>query len=252
MHILISNDDGIFAPGIRALAKAALDAGHDVIIFAPDTQRSAASHSISLNRSLGMEAVEYDFGIPAYSVDGTPADCVRLGLFICREQGRPADCVLSGVNKGANRGAAILYSGTVSAAMEGSLCGTPGVAVSLCHYTSEEFAAAAELGVRTAQWAMEHPLPRGEIYNLNVPCRERILGLRAARVSHEFIGDSSYVLQPDGRYMVQDTPNLLPALEDGDMELTRAGYATLSVLTWNLQAQTAVPDASAVAPELEA
>lgn len=244
MHILISNDDGIFAPGIRALAKAAVDAGHKVTVFAPDTQRSAASHSISLSRPVKVCPVEYDFGIPAYSVDGSPADCVRVGVYLCAEKGEPADCVLSGVNKGANRGAAILYSGTVSAAMEGSLCGVPGVAVSLCHYTSEEFAAAAALGVKTAEWAVKRPLPRGEIYNLNVPCREEILGVRAASVSHEFIGNPKYSLLEEGLYMVANTPDVLPAKEDGDMELTRAGYATISVLTWNLQAQTAVPDVS--------
>lgn len=250
MHILISNDDGIFAPGIKALVKAAKEAGHKVTIFAPDTQRSAASHSISLNRPLNVLPVEYD-GVPAYSVDGSPADCVRVGVYLCAEKGEPADCVLSGVNKGANRGAAILYSGTVSAAMEGSLCGVPAVAVSLCHYTSEDFAAAAALGVKTAEWAMSRPLPRGEIYNLNVPRVDKILGVRRANVSHEFIGNPRYKQLGENQYIVHDTPDVLPAVEDGDMELTRAGYATLSVLTWNLQAQTAVPDVSDIAPELE-
>ncbi len=241
MHILISNDDGIFAPGIKALVKAARAAGHEVSVFAPDTQRSAASHSISLNRPLKVLPVEYEGNVPAWSVDGSPADCVRVGVFLLKEQGRPADCVLSGVNKGANRGAAILYSGTVSAAMEGSLCGVPAVAVSLCHYTSEEFETSASLGVQTAEWAMSHPLPRGEIYNLNVPCRDEILDIRAASVSHEFIGDPAYTQLEDGTYFVKNTPDVLPAKEDGDMELTRAGYATLSVLTWNLQASTPVP-----------
>jgi len=245
MHILISNDDGIFAPGIRALAGAALSAGHKVSIFAPDTQRSSASHSISLSRPLKVVPVEYG-GIPAWSVDGTPADCVRVGIYLCRKNGEPADCVLSGVNKGANRGAAILYSGTVSAAMEGSLCGVPGVAVSLCSYTSEEFEAAAALGVKTAEWAVHHPLPRGEIYNLNVPRRDIILGVRPASVSHEFIGDPDYTLLDDGSYMVANTPDVLPRKDDGDTELTRAGYATVSVLTWNLQAATPVPDVSAL------
>lgn len=241
MHILISNDDGIFAPGIRALAKAAIAAGHEVSVFAPDTQRSAASHSISLNRPLKVLPVEFGENVPAWSVDGSPADCVRVGIYLLKEQGKPADCVLSGVNKGANRGAAILYSGTVSAAMEGSLCGVPAVAASLCHYTSEDFEASAKLGVQVAEWAMNHPLPRGEIYNLNVPCREEILGIRPASVSHEFIGDPAYKRLEDGTYFVENTPDVLPAKADGDMELTRAGYATLSVLTWNLQADTPVP-----------
>ena len=251
MHILISNDDGIFAPGIKALVKAAISAGHKVSVFAPDTQRSAASHSISLSRPLKVLPVEYEGGVPAWSVDGSPADCVRVGVYLLEQQGEPADCVLSGVNKGANRGAAILYSGTVSAAMEGSLCGVPGVAVSLCSYISEEFEAAAKLGVQAAEWAMAHPLPRGEIYNLNVPHREEILGVRAASVSHEFIGNPAYTKLEDGSYIVANTPDVLPAKEDGDMELTRAGYATMSVLTWNLQAATPVPELDSLAKRME-
>ena len=241
MHILISNDDGIFAPGIRALAKAAKAAGHRVTISAPDSQRSAASHGLAIGKPLHANPVEYDDGISAWAVDGTPADCVRLGLYLTRED--PVDCVLSGVNNGANRGAAILYSGTVAAAMEASLCAVPGIAVSLCSFKNEGFEEAARLGVKTAEWAMEHPLPRGEIYNLNVPRRDEVLGIRSATVSYEFIVDPLYTLQEDGSYMLADSD--LPEMEsapDSDTNLTRAGYASLSILTWNMLANTAMPN----------
>ena len=241
MHILISNDDGIFAPGIHALALAAQQAGHRVTIFAPDSQRSAASHSLSIGKPVRARQVEYEGGIAAWAVDGTPADCVRLGLYLMRDEA--VDCVLSGVNNGANRGAAILYSGTVGAAMEASLCGTLGVAVSLCSYRNEGFEEAARLGVRTAEWAVEHPLPRGEIYNLNVPRRETVLGVKATGVSYEFMVDPLYTLQEDGSYIMADNNDTTPeSAPDTDMIVNRSGYASLSILRWNLLADTPMPD----------
>lgn len=241
MHILISNDDGIFAPGILALARAARAAGHRVTIFAPDSQRSAASHGMSITKPVRAERVEYENDIPAWAVNGTPADCVRLGLYLTRED--PVDCVLSGVNNGANRGAAILYSGTVAAAMEASLCAVPGIAVSLCSYRNEGFEEAARLGVKTAEWAMEHPLPRGEIYNLNVPRRDQVLGIQSATVSYEFMVPPKYKLLEDGSYLLddEDVP-MIPSGPDSDFNITHAGYASLSVLTWNLLASTPMPE----------
>ena len=238
MHIMLTNDDGIFAPGIRALSKAARAAGHRVTIFAPDSQRSAASHSITLSRPLRAELVPYG-GIRAYSVNGTPADCSKLGLYLLRRD--LPDCVISGVNKGSNRGAATLYSGTVAAALEASICGVPGVAVSLCAYRDDGYECAAELGVRTAEWAMKHPLPRGEIYNLNVPDCERPRGVCAASLSREFILEPRYEETDEG-YVLGDVPNGTETDETSDRFLTRAGWASLSIISWNLQAATAMPD----------
>lgn len=249
MHILISNDDGIFAPGIRALSKAARQAGHRVSIFAPDSQRSAASHQTNLSGELHITPVDYGEGIDAWAVDGSPADCVRLGLFMLRDEG--VDCVLSGVNKGANRGAAILYSGTVAAAMEGALCGRQAVAVSLCSWTSEEFDESARLGVRTAEWAVKHPLPIGEIYNLNVPVGE-IRAVRPASVSHEFICTPWYAQTENGGYKVVNTPNVVEESDENcDLCLTRAGYASLSVLSWNMQAPGKLPDTAGILSQEE-
>lgn len=239
MHLLIANDDGIFAPGIRALSTEAVRAGHRVTVFAPETQRSAASHALTIARALRAEPVEYG-GIRAYSVNGTPADCVRLGLFLLGED-RP-DCVLTGINNGPNRGAAILYSGTVASAMEGSLCGVPGVAVSLCTLLDRDFEVAARLGVKTAEWAVAHPLPRGEIYNLNVPYGVPVLGIRAASVSNEYIFSPMYEENAEGYWMARGA-DIVPETEpDSDLLLTEAGYASLSVIGWNLMSDTPVPD----------
>ena len=247
MHIMLTNDDGIFAPGLRELSKAATEAGHRVTIFAPDSQRSAASHSISLTRPLRVERVAYD-GITAYSVNGTPADCAKLGLFLLRDD-RP-DVVISGVNKGSNRGAAIIYSGTVGAATEASISGVPGVAVSLCAFRDDGFEYAARLGIRTAEWALQNPLPRGEIYNLNVPYGVKPLAVRAATVSNEYIFDPAYDETPEGYVMVTGE-NVLPEVdENSDMQLTHAGYAALSVIGWNRLSVTPLNDFSVLNEEL--
>lgn len=239
---LIANDDGIFAPGIHALAKAAQAAGHRVTVFAPDSQRSAASHAFTLQAPLHATAVDFEDGIRAYAVDGTPADCVRLGLYLTREE--PIDCVLTGVNNGSDRGAAILYSGTVGAALEGSLCGVPAVAVSLCSHLDRDFEVAAELGIRTMEWAMKHPLPRGEVYNLNVPYGV-VRGVKCATVSNEYIPQPLYEELPEGGYLVRDGGNVMPEIdENSDYKVTKAGYAALSIIGWNMLSDTPMPDIS--------
>ena len=249
MHVLIANDDGIFAPGIRALAKAVVAAGHRVTVFAPDAQRSAAGHSFSITKPLHARPVDFD-GLRAYSVDGTPADCARLGLYLLKDD--PVDFVLAGINNGANRGAAILYSGTVGAAMEASLCGVPGMAVSLCSHLDRDYEAAAALGVRAMEWAAHHPLPRGEIYNLNVPYGVKIRGVRAATVSNEYIFPPDYLSDGAGGYVLGQEQDALPETdENSDLNLTNAGYASLSVLTWNLLSGTPMPDLGELAAELE-
>ena len=239
MHILLTNDDGIFAPGIRALSNATVAAGHRVTIFAPDSQRSAASHSISLTKPLTVERVPFD-GVDAYAVSGTPADCSKLGLYLMRDD--LPDIVLSGVNRGSNRGTAILYSGTVGAAMEASISGVPGVAVSLCAFTEDGYEYAARLGVRAAEWAVRNPLPRGEIYNLNVPYGMKPLGVRAATLSNEFVFNPVYEKTPEGYVMVTGE-NILPMDdENSDYSLTHAGYASLSIISWCRQSATELPD----------
>ena len=249
MHVLIANDDGIFAPGIRALAKAAAAAGHRVTVFAPDEQRSAAGHSFSITKPLHAKPVEYD-GIRAFSVDGTPADCARLGLYLLKDD--PVDFVLAGINNGANRGAAILYSGTVGAAMEASLCGVPGLAVSLCSHLDRDYEEAAALGVRAMEWAVHHPLPRGEIYNLNVPFGVKIRGVRSASISNEYIFPPDYLPDGAGGYVLAEEQDALPETDpNSDLNLTNAGYASMQVLTWKLLSDTPMPDLSDLAPELE-
>ena len=113
MHIMLTNDDGVHALGIRTLARVLSEAGHRVSVCAPDRERSAASHSITLRRALNVETVEFPGAEIAYAADGTPADCARLGLYLIPD----VDLVISGINNGSNLGGACVYSGTVGAAI---------------------------------------------------------------------------------------------------------------------------------------
>ena len=127
------------------------------------------------------------------------------------------------------------------------MCGVPAAAVSLCTFEDRDFEAAAELGVRLMDWALEHPLPRGEIYNLNVPFQKEIKGIRPASVSNEFICAAVYKPLPDGSYVIKDVPNDLPETDpSSDLLLTHDGYATVSILSWNLQAHTALKDVESI------
>lgn len=234
MHVLIVNDDGINAAGIRALTDYALRRGHEVTVYAPDTQRSAASHCITLNAPLRVTPLDaYVGNARAFAVNGSPADCASLGIF--REHKKhPIDFVLSGVNNGHNRGAATLYSGTVGAAMEASLGGIGALAVSLCSHEDRDYDIAAELGVRVMEWAARHPLPRGCIYNLNVPFVDYMPEVKPATVSTEYIFEPSFAENADGTYAFKRGVDLYTPAPDSDTAIIEAGFASLSVLTWNL------------------
>jgi 5'-nucleotidase len=160
--LLVSNDDGIHSVGLAAL-EAALSAVGEVVVVAPDREQSACSHALTLHRPLRIDQI----GEMRYVVDGTPTDCVNLAIngIVPR---RPA-LVVSGINKGANLGDDVTYSGTVSAAMEGTLLGIPSIAVSLIGRHEFAFAAAAEFARRLTHWVLTHGLPADTLLNVNVP-----------------------------------------------------------------------------------
>ena len=162
MRILISNDDGVMAPGIRALAKA-LASIATVDVIAPDRNRSGASNSLTLANPVRVKQLEDGF----YSVEGTPTDCVHLALtgFFST----PYDLVVSGINEGVNLGDDILYSGTVAAAMEGRNLGLPAVAVSMDCLHGLHYQTAAEITKDLVLKLYSHPLPAQTILNVNIP-----------------------------------------------------------------------------------
>ncbi len=160
--ILVTNDDGVYSPGIQMLAKRLRELD-EVVIVAPDRERSAAGHSMTLHRPLLIEEVKES----VYSVNGTPTDCVNIavkGLL----KGTP-NLVVSGINKGPNLGDDVTYSGTVAGAIEGILLGIPSFAVSLVAREDFRFAEAAEVAFRTAALVRKQGLPSGTLLNVNVP-----------------------------------------------------------------------------------
>ncbi|MEW6207666.1 MAG: 5'/3'-nucleotidase SurE [Acidobacteriota bacterium] len=161
--ILVTNDDGIHSEGIIALAEALRQVG-DVFVVAPAHEMSAASHSLTLVRPLRIEKIDDRH----YSIDGTPTDCVTLAMnHILKD--RPPQLVVSGINKGGNLGDDVTYSGTVAGALEASIHGLPGIAVSLVQRVNFDFSHAAELAVELARRVLGDGLPRGTLLNVNVP-----------------------------------------------------------------------------------
>ncbi len=169
MRLLISNDDGIFALGIRCLANALAGAGHQVTVVCPDRERSATGHGLTLHKPIRAEPAEAIFHpkIQAWACSGTPSDCIKLALGALMD--KPPDLVLSGINHGPNLGTDVLYSGTVSAAMEGVIEGISSLAFSLASSSSQEFDAAANFAqILIAQLATSS-LPEVMLLNVNVP-----------------------------------------------------------------------------------
>ena len=177
-RILISNDDGVHARGIKVLRKA-LEEIADVTVVAPDRERSGASHSLTMDVPLRTHQIRDNI----IGVDGTPTDCVLLALKVLFSE--PPDLVISGINRGANMGDDVTYSGTIAAAMEATLMGVPAMAVSLCRCESGayDYEASAEVARDVALMVLERGLPEGTLLNVNVPNvpREELTGVEVAR-----------------------------------------------------------------------
>jgi 5'-nucleotidase len=169
MNLLISNDDGVFSLGIRTLANTLATAGHQITVVCPDRERSATGHGLTLHKPIRAEVIESIFhpAIRAWACSGTPSDCVKLALGALLD--RPPDMVLSGINHGSNLGTDVLYSGTVSAAMEGVIEGIPSIALSLTSFSSQEFQPAADFAQTLVAHLTKHPLPQVTLLNVNIP-----------------------------------------------------------------------------------
>ncbi len=180
--ILISNDDGIESPGLRALLNSVKDLG-DITVVAPDSPQSGMGHAITVSEPLRLEEVQ-DFGpsILAYRSNGTPADCVKLAVSIILHQ-KP-DIVISGVNHGSNSSINAIYSGTVSAAMEGVIEGVPAAAFSLLDYALDAAMEPTQPYTRRiTQQLLENKLPKGVLLNVNIPARSEtpLAGVKVCR-----------------------------------------------------------------------
>lgn len=179
-RILLSNDDGINAPGLAALRKEIAKIG-EVTVVAPDSERSAVGHAITIADPLRVWNFERDGSFFGYAVNGTPADCVKIAYWALMEE-KP-DLVISGINLGSNSGINAIYSGTVSAATEGTIIGIPSFAISLTTFVDPDFTYAARFARKLARLILKNELPRGTLLNVNVPAvpQEEIKGVRITR-----------------------------------------------------------------------
>ncbi len=177
LKILISNDDGVFAEGIRSLAIAAAHRGHKVTVVCPDQERSATGHGLTLQSPIRAERADELFckDIKAWGCSGTPADCIKLALNELLDE-RP-DLILSGINHGPNLGTDIFCSGTVAAALEGTLEGIPSLAVSIASFNWKKFDLAHEIALNIAENVLTKKWPQNLLLNLNIPpCESSEMG----------------------------------------------------------------------------
>ncbi len=228
--MLVTNDDGVRSPGIKALALG-LNSLARVVVVAPDRNRSAVGHAVTLERPLRAEEIKQD----VFAVDGTPTDCVHLGIHGLINM-RP-DLVVSGVNRGCNVGDDITYSGTVSAALEAALMGLPSFAVSL---DSGEFEAAAlqqvcQFSCRLAQRILQQGLPEGTFLNVNAPSRES-LGVQLTRQGQRRYGGTVVCNEdPRGRkyYWIGGSEVAFEDCPGTDSHALKHGYISVTPLKTN-------------------
>jgi 5'-nucleotidase len=250
MKLLISNDDGIYALGIRALANSLAEAGHDVTVVCPDRERSATGHGLTLHQPIRAEMVESIFhpSVKAWACSGTPSDCVKLALWALLDH--PPDLVLSGINHGSNLGTDVLYSGTVSAAMEGVIEGIPSIAFSLTSFSSSDFQPAAAFAQSLVAQLAKQPLPELLLLNVNVPAVAvtAIAGVKVTRQGiRRYIDVFEKRLDPRGKtyYWLAgelleevDEVSNLSELAPTDVQAIRDNYITITPLQYNLTAAT--------------
>jgi 5'-nucleotidase len=237
MKLLISNDDGVFALGIQTLANTLAEAGHQVTVVCPDRERSATGHGLTLHDPIRAQRVESLFhtAIKAWACSGTPSDCVKLALGALLDT--PPDLVLSGINHGSNLGTDVLYSGTVSAAMEGVIEGIPGIAFSLASFSSREFRPAAQFAQTLVDQLAQQPLPRPMLLNVNVPPvpTDEIAGVKVTRQGvRRYVDLFEQRIDPRGKTYYWLAGELLEDIDEPetDFPLPEAIRAADGALDW--------------------
>jgi 5'-nucleotidase len=250
MHVLLTNDDGVHASGLWALHHA-FSAAHRVTVVAPDRERSAVGHGITLHQPIRFERTRVNDDMAAFAVNGTPADCVKLGLAELLDS--PPDLVVSGINPGANVGINVNYSGTVAAAKEAAMAGIPAMAVSIMAPGDRHVEAAARFAESLSLRVMRRGLPPGTLLNVNIPDlpMDEIRGVRWSRMGTGIIAqhfekrrdprDRTYYWQGADAQAAYDRPDIDgAALGDRYISITpikcdMTDYETLQALAgWDI------------------
>lgn len=240
MRILLVNDDGINAPGIRHLQKALSEAGHDLILVAPDTERSAASHSISLRKDIHATRIAKN----EWAISGTPVDCVVIALQkIVTEK---IDLVISGINAGQNMGEDVLYSGTVAAAVEAAMFGHRAMALSINAYKDQLFESATKWFIRLLEHDLDSLTKPYEVININFPNIpfEEVKGVRLTRTGHrKYYNFISMINEEEDNFSYRIGGNMPQwDFETGtDSEAISEGYISITPLGFELTKASAFP-----------
>lgn len=228
--ILITNDDGIYAPGIKHLAKS-LSPFADIAVIAPASEQSAVSLSITVRHPLRIEKIEWSSSeIKAWAVHGTPADSIKLALHAILP--RSPDLIVSGINRGSNAGRNILYSGTVAAVIEGTMHNIPGIAISISDYINPDYAAIEKDIPAIVQYVLEHSLPSGTFLNVNFPkhTKEGIKGFRFAKQGKEYWAENpearEHPFEKNSYYWLGAKIVEYDEEKESDVFLLKEGYAT--------------------------
>ena len=240
MRILLTNDDGVYAPGLRALRHELKKLG-EVIVVAPAGEQSAVGHSITLLTPLLIQEVLDENHQPmGWAVEGRPADCVKLALLELLKDG-PPDVIVSGLNAGSNAGINVLYSGTVAAAIEGAFFQRVSIAVSL-EYTKPKplnFPKAAEYARSVIEQIVKHPNPPGSLFNVNIPSLEKgpVKGIRVVPQNIAAYQETyDRRIDPRGRVYFWSGPDFCcpEPHPDSDVAALADGYITVTPLQFNL------------------
>lgn len=241
--ILVTNDDGIYSPGIAALNEAMSEIGETYVV-APDSEKSAVGHAITLSDPLRVIEIEKNGSFFGWAVNGTPADCVKLGVKALLDF--TPDLVVSGINQGSNTATNVIYSGTVSAATEGAIMGIPSVAFSLTSFTMKNFSPSAAVAKVIAKSVLENGLREETLLSVNIPpcSMEEIKGIRITRQGKGRYEESfEKRVDPTNRtyYWLGGTKLILDSDEDIDEVAIMSGYVSVTPLHFDLTSQDLIP-----------
>ncbi len=237
--ILVTNDDGVTANGIRNLIAYMREIG-DVIVVAPNQGMSGMGHAITINSTLRLFEKHKEKGLTEYSCSGTPVDCVKFGVKVVAD--RPIDLLVSGINHGSNSSINVIYSGTMSAAIEGAIEGIPSIGFSLCsHDVDADFSACKEYVLKLAKKVLEKGLPKGMCLNVNFPYlpKEEIKGMKVCRQANAY-WDENFDERKDpfnnSYYWLTGQFINLDSGENTDEEALKAGYVSIVPTKYDLTA----------------
>ncbi|NGX62378.1 MAG: 5'-nucleotidase SurE [Chlamydiae bacterium] len=229
-HIVLTNDDGIHAPGIECLWRALHNANlADLTLIAPATEKSGTGVSITWDSPVLIRKIDWAKNTPAYSVEGNPADCIKMGTRVILDS--PPDFIISGVNAGSNAGRNVLHSGTVGAVIEGVLRGIPGVAFSCENGEAPNFHVAEKYIPSIVDYLLHNPLPEGTFLNVNFPhaAQDTVKGIRLTRQGKGRWAEDPYLhieSEHGSSYWLGGKPEERDEDEDCDIHLLREGYLT--------------------------